>query len=351
MGIFDFLFGKGTNKDIEKWEKRRPLKKEKKKVKNPKKDTTSKLTDDQKYWLGLVEMRVNAMDFDFIKRTYTVDSLGKDHFDEYTSNEFQVPEDKREEVALARVEGLLSIRDYIQSIGSKEQKFHLDSSIIGALIYAFSLGKHLNDVLLKYKKPLEKLKSDVVSNLYKQIGSAESNEKRKKELEKKKSKNSIENDNGFNRSFPTGKESGKYIECYKKDGILNGEYKMFNEDGVLVQHFEKLLPDGDGGFVADGKSREWDDDGLILFDVNFIRGKRDGFGVEYGEDGWIVRIDYYKDDEDVSWNSDKNKKMMLREIKKYMNDGVNVHPVQYIGLCESLGIDINEFSEKPDFII
>ena len=25
---------------------------------------------------------------------------------------------------------------------------------------------------------------------------------------------------------------------------------MFNEDGVLVQHFEKLLPDGDGGFVA-----------------------------------------------------------------------------------------------------
>ena len=45
------------------------------------------------------------------------------------------------------------------------------------------------------------------------------------------------------------------------------------------------------------------------------------------------------------------KEILEREIKKYMNDGVNVYPVQYIGLCESLGIDVYEFSEKPDFII
>ena len=109
-------------------------------MKKPKKETTTKLNDSQKYWLGLVDIRVNAMPFDFIIKTYTVDSLGKEHFDEYKSNEFQVPEDKRKEVALARVEGLSSIRDYIQSNGSKEQKFHLDSSIIGALLYASSLG-------------------------------------------------------------------------------------------------------------------------------------------------------------------------------------------------------------------
>ena len=109
-------------------------------MKNSKKETTTKLNDSQKHWLGLVDIRVNALPFDFIKRTYTVDSLGKEHFDEYKINEYQVPQDKREEVALARVEGLSSIRDYIQSNGSKEQKFHLDSSIKGALLYASSLG-------------------------------------------------------------------------------------------------------------------------------------------------------------------------------------------------------------------
>jgi len=42
---------------------------------------------------------------------------------------------------------------------------------------------------------------------------------------------------------------------------------------------------------------------------------------------------------------------MLREIKKYMNDGVNVYPVQYMGLCESLGFDSKEFKDNPDFSI
>jgi len=149
MGIFDWLFGKGINKDIEK--KDRVVADsiiDAEEIVKTKKETTSKLTDDQKYWKGLVDMRVNAMPFDFIERTYTVDSLGKDHFGEYKANEFQVPEDKREEVALGRVEGLSSIRDYIQSNGSKEQKFHFDSSIIGALLYASSLGINVD----KYKK-------------------------------------------------------------------------------------------------------------------------------------------------------------------------------------------------------
>jgi hypothetical protein len=114
----------------------------------PKKETTTKLTDDHKYWLGLIDTRVNSMPFDFIKRTYTVNSLGEDHFDEYKNNEFRVPKDKRKEVALSRLKGLSSIRDYIKSNGSKAQKFHLDSSIKGALLYASSLGINVDKYVI-----------------------------------------------------------------------------------------------------------------------------------------------------------------------------------------------------------
>jgi|TARA_B110000858_G_C17502508_1_gene336646 hypothetical protein len=116
MGIFDWLFG------VEK----------------------IRLTDEQKHWLGLVDIRVNALPFDFIKRTYTVDSMGKEHFIEYKNNEFRVPKDKIQEVALSRIEGLLSIRDYIKSNGSKKQKFHYESSLKGALLYASSLGINID---------------------------------------------------------------------------------------------------------------------------------------------------------------------------------------------------------------
>ena len=98
MGIFNNLFRKKT------------------------KDT--KLTDYQKHWLGLVDMRVKATNFDFIKRTYTVDSFGQEHFNEYKANEHRVPKEEREEVATSRVNGLLSIQDYINTEGSEEEKFH-----------------------------------------------------------------------------------------------------------------------------------------------------------------------------------------------------------------------------------
>jgi len=114
MGIFNNLFRKKT------------------------KDT--KLTDYQKHWLGLVDMRVKATNFDFIKRTYSVDSFGQEHFNEYKANEHKVPKEEREEVATSRVNGLLSIQDYINKEGSEEQKFHHASSLKGAKLYASSLG-------------------------------------------------------------------------------------------------------------------------------------------------------------------------------------------------------------------
>ena len=45
------------------------------------------------------------------------------------------------------------------------------------------------------------------------------------------------------------------------------------------------------------------------------------------------------DDESIDWNSEGNMKKTLREIKKYMTNGVKVYPVAYMGLCESLGYD------------
>ena len=113
MGIFNNLFRKKT-KDTE-------------------------LTDYQKHWLGLVDMRVKATNFDFIKRTYTVDSFGQVHFNEYKANEHRVPKEEREEVATSRVNGLLSLQDYINKEGSEEQKFHHASSLKGAKLYASSL--------------------------------------------------------------------------------------------------------------------------------------------------------------------------------------------------------------------
>ena len=110
----------------------------------PKKETKIRLTADQKHWLNLVDIRVNAMSFDFIERNYTVDSMGKEHYIEYKDNESKVPENKRKEVALSRVEGLSSIGDYIKIKGSKEQKFHYESSLKGALLYASSIGINVN---------------------------------------------------------------------------------------------------------------------------------------------------------------------------------------------------------------
>ena len=105
-----------------------------------KKTKGTELTDYQKHWLGLVDMRVKATNFDFIKRTYTVDSFGQEHFNEYEANEHRVPKEEREEVATSRVNGLLSIQDYINKEGSEEQKFHHASSLKGAKLYASSFG-------------------------------------------------------------------------------------------------------------------------------------------------------------------------------------------------------------------
>ena len=141
MGIFNNLFRKKT-KDTE-------------------------LTDYQKHWLGLVDIRVKATNFDFIKRTYTVDSFGQEHFNEYEANEHRVPKEEREEVATSRVNGLLSIQDYINKEGSEEQKFHHASSLKGAILYASSLGINFEQPLQDKEEVIEQyeIKNDMSASM------------------------------------------------------------------------------------------------------------------------------------------------------------------------------------------
>tara|TARA_R100000655_G_C2998894_1_gene194018 strand:- start:5239 stop:6093 length:855 start_codon:yes stop_codon:yes gene_type:complete len=104
-------------------------------------------------WVEVVNMRVKAMPMNTIKRLgITIHSYGYEHFNEYKANEHRIPKENREEVALNRVQGFRSIRDYIQKKGTKAQKFHLDSSIMGAVLYeSYLKGEYKNNKAEKYE--------------------------------------------------------------------------------------------------------------------------------------------------------------------------------------------------------
>ncbi len=128
-------------------------------------------TDERKSWMIVINGRVKSMPLnsDATKTKISgwgVEDLGSIHFEEYKFGEYRVPENKRKEVALNRIEGFFSIRDLIQNLNCKEHMFHLDASIIGALLYAFSLGEDLHEELLKYKTISAELESDIISKLY-----------------------------------------------------------------------------------------------------------------------------------------------------------------------------------------
>jgi|TARA_B110000211_G_C14031023_1_gene532140 hypothetical protein len=106
--------------------------------------------------IELLEMRVQAMPMDVMERFgYTTDSLGNDHFNEYKANESNVPKEKRDEVALDRLKSLRAISTTIQEKGSKAQKFHLEASLKGALLYASSLGINTDEGVVAVGESIE----------------------------------------------------------------------------------------------------------------------------------------------------------------------------------------------------
>ena len=99
------------------------------------------ITRDQKLWIGLIDSRVKVMPSDFIKTNgLDIESLGRDHLNEYKANESRIPPLQRKALALIQLQGLKSIQSYIKEKGSKSQKFHLDASIKGASLYASLFG-------------------------------------------------------------------------------------------------------------------------------------------------------------------------------------------------------------------
>tara|TARA_B110000037_G_scaffold215695_1_gene273505 strand:+ start:140 stop:1276 length:1137 start_codon:yes stop_codon:yes gene_type:complete len=132
MGIFDFL--RVNKKDEDKISK------------------SYNLNDFDPYWLESVNMRVNSMPLNSNSTKLKsigvdLDGLARMHASEYKDNEHRVPADKRIEVAIDRVEGFFSLKEYLTNNGSKAQKFHLDASLKGALIYATTLGVNIDEYL------------------------------------------------------------------------------------------------------------------------------------------------------------------------------------------------------------
>ena len=125
-----------------------------KKIKKPKnsdrKSTSKSLSDDQKYWLDVVKKRAQAMKNmgAFIN---DVEGLAYDHCDQYINDaeRIPIPKNKRKDVALDRILGFTSIQEYISKNATKDEKFHFEASLQGAMLYA----KHLNisqNIIKKY---------------------------------------------------------------------------------------------------------------------------------------------------------------------------------------------------------
>lgn len=96
----------------------------------------SALSEDQKYWLELLNMRVDAMPLDSAKTMgYTIKKLANEHFNEYKANEANVPKNKRKSVASNRLKGFSSIRDVVKKHGTEELNFHFEASFLGASLY------------------------------------------------------------------------------------------------------------------------------------------------------------------------------------------------------------------------
>lgn len=128
--------------------------------------------ENNQIWLNIVNMRVNSMPFKLNSKTnemsyfLSLDDLGLAHAEEYESGEDRIPKKARKEVALERIEGFLSIRDYIQANGTKEQKFHLDASIIGALVYAKKSDFSINEQVLKYRQKINAIESELLKDIF-----------------------------------------------------------------------------------------------------------------------------------------------------------------------------------------
>jgi hypothetical protein len=134
------------------------------------------INDDQKYWIKTVNTRAKSMPLNAEGKLFGVsglDELGNMHFEEYKSFEPNIPPKDRKVVAIDRLEGFIGVRNYIYKNKTNEQKFHVDASIVGAVLYASSIIEDFNPILLEHKKNIENIKSDLLSELLSKISLSE----------------------------------------------------------------------------------------------------------------------------------------------------------------------------------
>ena len=123
-----------------------------------------KSIDFKSPWLDVINNRVKIMPLnskgnELVERLYGrtgmgVKELGIMHFGEYVTNQSKIPEYKRKDVALNRLNGFRSIEEHINSYGTKEQKFHLDASIVGAEMFTESIGIYLKNYRDELQSPI-----------------------------------------------------------------------------------------------------------------------------------------------------------------------------------------------------
>ena len=212
--------------------------------------------NDDNIWIKTVNIRVESMplspDSSELSTGIGMEDLGKMHCNEYKANESNIPENDRKSVAISRLEGFFSIRDYIQTKGSREQKFHLDASIIGAVLFAALKEDDSYVELLKHKKIAEKIKSDLLSTLYAKISLAVEEGKELEEIKEIKGGNGLIKKKEFYVNGEIEKydsiDSKSYIEGSLKSLLIpyddpNFEreiWKIINTTGGIADNWNDL---------------------------------------------------------------------------------------------------------------
>ena len=274
--------------------------------------------NDDNIWIKTVDIRVESMplspDSSELSTGIGMEDLGKMHCNEYKANESNIPENDRKSVAISRLEGFFSIRHYIQTKGSREQKFHLDASIIGAVLFA-ALKEDTYDELLKYKKIAEKIKSDLLSTLYGKISLAVEG---KKELfaqfEKELTENSLDEKIKKIISEAAEKKDSEYPFDEEKE--LEEIFEIIEKKESFKSNNNKKTQFN----IEDGLFKEHYDNGRLKIKGKYLNELRDGvWEFYYSNEQVAVRCGFKKDLrngkwEEFYWNGKK------KSFESFLND-------------------------------
>jgi len=193
-------------------------------------------------------------------------------------------------------------------------------------------------------------------------------DKLKKERQPKE-KEEIVNENGFNRKINNSQVS----EFYMKNNKYHGTYTQYYPSGekqvtmefVDGEKYGKCIEFYKNGIVKyevemkndkeEGKQIERYENGEISFETNYKNGLSEGIQKEFRKDGWVSSIEYHRNDKKITdLYGDNNKEIvliLLREIKKIMENGGTVDSVCYLGLLSSLGFDTNKLTNDRDLTL